>query len=244
MTNLAWSVIELASRLLEANEREAVLGDLAESHETVWQGLLGILGLALRRQLLLWKHWRPWLASFGLALPCSLLLMGFSLSISQAYQRILNATIFHGTSITLGPGVALLLSNLVLLLAWSWTGGFVMGSLSRRTVRVSIFLSFLPCVFCLARFRVESLSRFCMLLFLLPAAWGLYRGLRIAQIRLRSAILLALIITVLTIPTWPHKGSWIPNWALSWPAWYLVATAVATSVSKERNRWRTSSSFR
>lgn len=244
MTNLAWSVVELASRLLETSEREAVLGDLVESRETTLQSLCGVLGLALRRQVVLWKHWRPWLASFGLALPCSLLLMGFSLSISQAYQRLINATVFHGTSITLGPGVALLLSNLILLLAWSWTGGFVMGSLSRRTIRVSIFLSFLPCVFCLARFRVESLSRFCMLLFILPAAWGLYRGLRIAQIRLRSAVLLALTITVLTIPTWSHKGSWIPNWALSWPAWYLVATAVATSASKERNRWRTNSSFR
>jgi hypothetical protein len=36
---------------------------------------------------------------------------------------------------------------------------------------------------------------------------------------------LAAGLTVLTIPTWNTKGLWIPNWALSWPAWYLVATA-------------------
>jgi len=36
---------------------------------------------------------------------------------------------------------------------------------------------------------------------------------------------LAVALTALTIPTWSSKGAWIPNWALSWPAWYLVATA-------------------
>jgi|UPI00047B6CFE hypothetical protein len=240
MTNMGWSLVELASRLLEPREREAVLGDLTETGDTLWQSLLGIVGLALRRHLALWKNWRPWLASFGLALPCSLLLMGFSLSISQSYQRIINATLLHGTSITLGPGTALLLCNLLLLIVWSWTGGFVMGSLSRRTVRVSILLSFLPCAFCLSRFRVESLSRFCLLLFLFPAAWGVHRGLRIAQIKLRSALTLALIITALTIPAWSSKGSWIPNWALSWPAWYLVATSSANSIAKGSKRWQIS----
>jgi hypothetical protein len=32
----------------------------------------------------------------------------------------------------------------------------------------------------------------------------------------------------LTIPTWSSGGAWIPNWALSWPAWFLVATARRT----------------
>ncbi len=240
MTSIAWSLVEVAARLLERNEREAVLGDLVETSEGEWEGLLGILGLAVRRQLMLWKNWRPWLASFGLALPCSLLLMGFSLSISQTYQGLINSTLFKGSGIVLGPGCALLLCNVLLLVAWSWTGGFVMGSMSRRTVRVSIALSFAPCVFCLARFHVESLSRFCLLLFLLPAAWGVHRGLQIARIRLRSAVVLAATITVLTIPAWSSNGSWIPNWALSWPAWYLVATASRSAASKEEKRWRIS----
>jgi hypothetical protein len=49
--------------------------------------------------------------------------------------------------------------------------------------------------------------------------------LRIAQIKLSSALALAVAITLMTIPTWNNRGAWIPNWALSWPAWYLVATA-------------------
>ncbi len=112
-----------------------------------------------------------------------------------------------------------------MLIGWSWTGGFVVGSISRRTVWASAALSFAPCIFFLSRFHIESLSRFCLLLFLAPAIWGLCRGLRLAHIRLSSAIVLALAVTVLTIPAWNHSGPWIPNWALSWPAWYLVATA-------------------
>ena len=225
MTSAGWSFVEVAAYLLEHDEREAVLGDLVEAGESAWQGLWDVLGLVVRRQLVPWKSWRPWLASFGLALPGSLLLMGFSVSISQTYQRLIHPAVFEATGLTIGPGFTLLVCNVLLLIGWSWTGGFVMGSVSRRTVRVSAVLSFLPCVFCLARFRVESLSRFCLLLFMFPAVWGVRRGLQISQIRLRTALILAVAITLLTSPTWSSSGSWIPNWALSWPAWYLVATA-------------------
>ena len=238
MTGVGWSFVEIAAQMLERDEREAVLGDLIETSESAWEGLFDVLGLAIRRQLVLWKNWRPWLASFGLALPGSLLLMGFSLSVSQTYQRLIDPTVFKATGLTVGPGFMLLLCNVLLLIGWSWTGGFVVGSVSRRTVRASAVLSFLPCVFCLARFRVESLSRFCLLLFLLPAIWGVRRGLHIAQIKLRSALILAVLITVLTIPTWSSNGSWIPNWALSWPAWYLVATVWRGPTAKEGERWR------
>jgi hypothetical protein len=227
MTGMVWSLVDVFSRLLEREEREAVRGDLAEAGESAWQALWDVLGLVIRRQALLWKNWRPWLAAFGLALPGSFLLMGFSLSVSSAYQRIFDP------KITVGAGFWLLACNILLLIAWAWTGGFVVGSVSRRTVWVSAALSFAPCLFCFTRFRVESLSRFCLLLFLLPAIWGVHRGLRIAQIRLSAAIVLALGVTILTIPAWSSKGPWIPNWALSWPAWYLVATA-------RRPKWRVS----
>jgi hypothetical protein len=225
MTSAGWSFVEVAAYLLEREEREVVLGDLIEAGESAWLGLWDVLGLVARRQLVPLKSWRLWLASFGLALPGSLLLMGFSVSISQTYQRLIHPAVFKATGLTIGPGFTLLLCNVLLLIGWSWTGGFVMGSVSRRTVRVSAVLSFLPCVFCLAKFRVESLSRFCLLLFMFPAVWGVRRGLQISQIRLRTALILAVAITLLTSPTWSSSGSWIPNWALSWPAWYLVATA-------------------
>ncbi len=225
MRSILWSMVEIAAQLLEPDEREAVLGDLLEAGESPRQSLLAVAGLVIRRQAGLWRSWRPWLAAFGLALPCSLLLMGFSISVSRSYQEVIGPTLLKATGLKLGPGFMLLLCNVLLLAGWSWTGGFVMGSVSRRTVGVSAALSSLPCLFCLGRFRIDSLSRFCLLLFLPPAIWGVHRGLQIAQIKLSSAIVLALAITALTIPTWNSAGPWIPNWALSWPAWYLVATA-------------------
>jgi hypothetical protein len=220
MTPIGWRLVNAISELLERDEREAVMGDLVESGESAWQALLCTLGLIIRRQALLWKNWRPWLAAFGLALPASLLLMGFSLSVSNAYQQLIGAT-----GITMRPGLSLLLCNVLLLAGWSWTGGFVVGSISRRTVWISAALSFAPCLFCLERFHVASLSRFCLLLFLPPAIWGVSRSLRFSRIKLSSAIVLAVALTLLTIPMWRSKGQWIPNWALSWPAWYVVATA-------------------
>ncbi|MCU1321821.1 MAG: hypothetical protein JWM43_1470 [Acidobacteriaceae bacterium] len=235
------ALLQAVSSLLAPCEREAVLGDLTELGSNNWRSIADVLDLYFRRRIVLWKSWRPWLAAFGLAIPLSLTLMGLSVSIAQSGQRWINASILQGVNMTLGPGLALLLSNVVLLLAWSFTGAFVVGSISRRTVRISVALSFLPCAFCLASFRIESLSRFCLLLFMIPAAWGLIRGLHFAHIRLRSAIFLAAIITVLTIPTWTSKGAWLPNWALSWPAWYLVATAAhGTNSRKEHRPWQTS----
>jgi hypothetical protein len=222
---IAKPLVDFVSHLLEPHEREVVLGDLEEGGENARQSLLAILGLVARREAALWMNWRPWLAAFGLALPFSFLLMGFSLSVSRAYQQYVGATISHVTGFHVGPGFALLLCNVLLLAGWSWTGGFVVGTISRRTLWVSAALSFAPCLFCLERFRVESLSRLCLLLFLPAALWGARRGLQLAYIKRSSAIALAVGVTALTIPLWSSSGLWLPNWALSWPAWYLVATA-------------------
>jgi hypothetical protein len=221
-------LVDLVSRLLPPDEREVVQGDLVESGESAWQSLLAVAGLVIRREAALWRNWRPWLAAFGLAVPSSFLLMGFSLSVSRAYQQLIGGPILHATGVTVGPGLALFLCNVLLLAAWSWTGGFVVGSVSRRTIWVSAALSFAPCAFCLERFRVESLSRLCLLLFLPVALWGAHKGLQVARIKRSSAIALAIAVTALTIPTWSSGGAWIPNWALSWPAWFLVATARRT----------------
>ena len=88
VTNSNWSLAEIAAQLLERDEREAVLGDLAEAREGSSEKLFGVLGLVLRRQAMLWKDWRPWLAGFGVALPSSFVLMGRR-SVSWSYQRLL-----------------------------------------------------------------------------------------------------------------------------------------------------------
>jgi len=171
MTGRQRSLVETVAQLLEHHEREAVLGDLAEAGESAWQGLLDVLGLVVRRESAVWRNWRPWVAGLGLALPGSFLLMGFSLSVSWTYQHfIANVSPENGQTPT--SQLLLLICQIFLLIGCSWTGGFVMGSLSRRTLWVSVALCCSPCLFCLARFRVESLPRVCLLLFLLPAVWG------------------------------------------------------------------------
>src|SRR5690349_16082303 len=88
MTSVGWSLVEAAARLLARDEREGGLGDLVEASESTWQGLLGVLGLVFRREAVLWKSWRPWLAGFRVALPSSFLLMGVSLSVSWSYLTL------------------------------------------------------------------------------------------------------------------------------------------------------------
>jgi hypothetical protein len=60
--------------MLDADEREAILGDLAESGETGSHALLNVLGLVVRRQAGFWNDWRPWLALVGLIGPVGILL--------------------------------------------------------------------------------------------------------------------------------------------------------------------------
>ncbi len=242
MSSLPWSLVEVASRLLERDEREVVLGDLAEAQESAWNGLFGVMELVVRRQALLWKSWRPWLAGFAVALPSSFLLMGASLSVSWSYQRLLCPELLKAASLTKGSGLLLLLCQAVLLIGWSWTGGYVVGAASRRTLWASALLCYSPCLFCLARFRVESLSRFCLLLFLVPAIRGVRQGLRSSRMRLDAALVLALAITSLTVVASGRDGQhlWSAprldlDWALSLPAWYLLATSRRPEGTAVRN---------
>lgn len=224
MTGIGWPLVDVVSRLLERDEREAVRGDLAETGVGAWRGLLDVLGLVVRREAAVWNSWRPWLAAFGLALPGSLLLMGFSLSVSWTYQQVITPK-----ANAVDPRFVPFIWHILLLTGWSWTGGFVVGSVSRRTLWVSIASSCIPCLFCLARFREETLSRLCLLLFLVPAIWGVRQGLRVTRISRGSAIVLAVAITALMIPNWTGRGSWVLNLALIWPAWYMAATARSTT---------------
>ena len=221
MTTLGWRMVEGAAQLLEWNEREAVLGDVAEAGESAWRGVLDVAGLVARRQMLLWRSWRPWLAAFGWALPCSFTLMGFSLSVGGAFRQVVE----RGLSAdgVAGTGVAMLICRIVLLLVWAWSGGFAVGSVSRRTFWVSVAACFAPCLFCLSRFRLPSQSPLELLLFVPIAIWGAWLGLRGARISRGAAVILAVIATVLTVPVW--TGLWIFALALIWPGWFLVAMA-------------------
>jgi hypothetical protein len=225
MSRISWQLVELASRLLDHGHREPVLGDLAETGESVWQALRAVLSLFFRWQAALWLDWRPWLAGFGTALPGSFLLMGVSASVTCTFERLTFRRVFDPWWPTGHEGFLLLLCHMFLLIAWAWTSGFVVGSVSKRTLWMSAALCVAPCVFCSGWFHMKSLPRACMLLFLLPAIGGVRQGLKGIRIPLSPAFLLAIIITALMIFAWSNQALWNPNWALIWPVWYLVASA-------------------
>jgi hypothetical protein len=235
MTGTGWWCIEAASSLLEQREREAVLGDVAEAGASVWRGLLDVLGLAIRRQTLHWKSWRPWLAGFGLAWPGSLFLMGLSLALSHGIQRIADVISTRGSVHLAARSMPQLVIQALLLIVWSWTGGFVVGSVSRRTLWASILLCCLPCTYCMAEFPTGLLSSLCLLIFLLPASWGVRQGLRGMRVPYSLAFVLAVSITVLTLSAWNGGGSWLYLLALIWPGWYLVAVAKREQASSKKN---------
>jgi hypothetical protein len=221
MNAIVWPLVELSSRLLDHQEREVVLGDLLETNENAWRGLFDIFGLVFRRQVALWRDPRPWLAGFFVALPCSYLLMIASLSVSCTYQRLVNHKVYVGHWPTGHEGFPLLMCHIFLLIAWSWSAGYVVGSVSRRTLWVSAILSALPSWLLLCM----SVSSPCFLLFLPAAILGVRRGWQGSRISLRAASVLALTMTVLMISAWSNQALWVSNWALLCPAWYLAATA-------------------
>ena len=240
MTNGARTLNGIAARLLGSEECEAVLGDLQEAGESVWRGVLEISGLIVRRRLQLWQHWQPWVAGFGLALPCSLALMGISVSVSRTSLGLLDPrTLIGSTSAVSRYAVLPFICQILMLLAGAWAGGFVVGSISRRTLWVSAVLCCLPCLFCLSRFRIESLSRFSLLLFVVPAIMGVRRALRSPQVGLRPAAISAVVLSPCMIFLWSNSGRiYMLDGALIWPAWYVVASARRIRPqSDELNTW-------
>jgi len=214
------ALLDLTARMLEPREREVVLGDLAEADAGALESVSQVLDLGIRRHAALWTNWRPWLTGPGLTLPASFLLMGVSLSVSQACLELP------------AGGYTWLLTQLSLLLGWSWTTGFVVGSLSRRTLWASVVLCCGPCIDCLLKFHLEALSPLCLLWFLIPAGFGVRQGLRGGRVSLpaAAAITAALVSAMLISGHGDAQRWWSPPFLLvdavmSWPALYLLFKA-------------------
>lgn len=225
MTSPSWSLVEFAARPLDRDEREAVLGDSIETGESASRALLGILGLVLRRQALLWKSWRPWLSVFIIGVPCTVLLMAVSMSVTCTFDRLMGFKMSHWAP-TGHEGLGLLLCHIFLLIACSWATGFTLGSLSPRTLWLNASLgAFLTFFFARHLLDLAVVSRFAPFLFLLPIIWGIRQGLRTVRLRPAHAFLFSAAIAALMLSAWINSAWWIYNWLLLCPALYLVATA-------------------
>lgn len=214
------SLAEMATIFLAPKDRDAVLGDLAETGARGRSALGSVLGLVVRQQIELWRAWQPWVAS-TVALAGSLLLLSVSFGLSVDLRHLLRG----------GRGYGSVICEALLMLSWAWTSGFVVGSLSGKTRWVSGILCAIPCLSCVLRFQDTSLSRLCVLLFLLPGLAGAVQGVRRARLSHRTALTLALAMTALML-VW--GGMYMRNWFLVLSAWWLVAYAEQSKLSNKK----------
>ena len=145
MNRTCWWLVDVVSRMLEPGERDVVLGDFAESGESRGRALCDILGLVVRRQAALWKDWRPWLVLAGLIVPLGMLLSivarltaGQTATYTWLYANNWDWALlrYAGFWYEFAGSAALVFVSCLTLVCWSWTAGFVLGSLSRSIVRL------------------------------------------------------------------------------------------------------------
>lgn len=143
---------DFLARSLSPDEREAVYGDLAELSATSSEAFRQIFGLVLRRQWTLWFDWRPWLTLTAVAIPAAVLLsltcFGIDGSLDLYLWIIRNRTdiapsTLSAIGISIGSGLTHLAARSLILAAWSFATGFVIGSLSPRTsfLNGSVFIA-------------------------------------------------------------------------------------------------------
>lgn len=214
------SLAEIATIFLAPKDRDAVLGDLAETGASECSVLSSVLGLVARQQMELWRAWQPWVAS-SIAFAGSLLLLSVSFGLSVDSRHLLRGERGYGS----------VLCEALLMLSWAWTSGFVVGSISGKTRWVSGILCAIPCLSCVLRFHDTSLSRLCVLLFLLPAVVGAMQGVRRARLSHRTALTLAIVMAALML-VW--DGMYMRNWFLLLPAMWLVSHAERSKLSNEK----------
>ena len=229
-TRICWWLIDILSRMLDADERQVVRGDLAESGQSVVRAIWDVSDLVVRRQIGLWTLWQPWLALLGIACLAGVPLsrIAFRLNVDLGLQLMAYYTygVHFGTLLTPQQDMAWLLCLAIALLLWSWTCGFVLGSLSGRAVWLTWSVFYITVLdsasvgFILSGnmiLRDPQPLRLLMaatlplnpaiFLFSLSALWGAFMGLRRRTLRLRAAYVMVSAITIFTILV-----TWMSGW--------------------------------
>lgn len=146
MNDLGWDLAVTAAGALDADEKNAVLGDLAESGVGGAKALSEICGLVVRRQAQLWMDWRPWVLLFAVVAP-----LGFVLSIESRFTAGINSVYLwmylnnlgadllrnRGFWYELGSSLPLIVGSFLKLACWSWTAGMLIGFASKRVIKSS-----------------------------------------------------------------------------------------------------------
>jgi hypothetical protein len=140
---LAWWLVDRILHLLDAEERDAVRGDLAESSDAAALALRSVLRLIMHRQSTLWHHPRPWLVLFLFVMPLGMLLSFASRThagLSAIYLWLVvnnaNLSLLHnaGYWYTLLQIVPALLLPCLCLGCVAWTAGVLLVGIARHTL--------------------------------------------------------------------------------------------------------------
>jgi len=228
---------------LDLDERDAVRGDLAELGITSAQAVVEVLGLVVRRQAALWTEWGPWLALVGVVIPLGALLgqLSWSWADGSAIYTFLYVNNWTWSYVEspgarrdlLDVGTRVCLNDLTLI-GWSWTTGFALGSLSRRTLWVTASLfclvvlvafglpssgtaargnPFNAVVFSLLFYRIVYPWLVLTGLVLLPAVLGMRRSRLLASLPLIPTLVGFAIVALLTV--WTLELFAIGHWHLT-----------------------------
>jgi hypothetical protein len=236
--------------MLDADERQAVRGDLAESGESVVPAIRDVLDLIVRRQVGLWAGWQPWLALLGIAclagVPLSRIAFRLNVDLGQQLMAYHTYGVHFGTLLTPQQDLAWLLCLAVALIVWSWTCGFVLGSLSGRAAWLTWSVFYLMVLdstwvrlILSGNMILRDPQRLRLLiaatlplspatfLFSVSAVWGAFLGVRRRVLPLRAVYVLASAITIFTILTTWMSG-WYETAHEEWSAgaWHGVAWPV------------------
>jgi hypothetical protein len=227
MTRIGWVLADLATQLLEPHERDAVRGDLAECGAGGWRAFFELLGLVLRRQAALWADWRPWLAVIAIVVPIGLMLSHATRWWADAYAIDIQIyTRLWDISYLKYPGwpreLALVFWSGMLscaaLAGWSWAGGYVLASLSQRTVWIALALFAL--ILFLGTLGTATIARanagaftghffgvvfprlIRFFLVMLPALWGMhcFRRASVSRVILATGAVAVIVLTLLAAP--------------------------------------------
>lgn len=219
----AWRLAAVVSRLLDSPDGTVALGDLQELGVSGPRALREVLGLVVRRQLSAWRDCMPWLALVSVVLPIGVLLSHVSRWWSDTSALYFVWYVKGWTTAFLAsPGarrdlVELATSALLsgaALIAWSWTSGYALALLARRTTWIVGALFCLVVVFGAAGTttvaRVHNpplaLTYYAVVwprllqatLVLLPAVVGIRHAVRRrpARVRLLVTALVSVLMTV------------------------------------------------
>jgi hypothetical protein len=147
MKNLWARSTNALSRSLDADEREAVLGDFVESD---WRAMRNMLSLVVRRQLRRWRHWEPWFCLLAVILPVCPLLALLSDELGRGLLPIVvvwsHHRLVYAMGLSRGAMLAAFSFQAIGLITLSWTCAFSLGALSRKTIGANAVLFSIVCL--------------------------------------------------------------------------------------------------